>query len=193
MDVHVHIERRPKTLNNRDGAATTVRDPLLDACTAPKPAEHAPHEDAGHGPGQPVIPREQIPDAVGHGQHPLANRDVRKDVIDQMRRAFRHPAAATRRTDRAAFARERDEAIQPARVEALGSRPEVFSICDGQAAESQEPKARSSGARSLEPEAWADLKVRLYFKISAFEPKPVRVPLLSRSSGRSEFAMAKPV
>jgi hypothetical protein len=92
--VHIDIERRSKALNDRYRPPSAVRDPLINACAATKPAEHAPHENADHGPRQPVIPREQVPYAMRHGQHPLANRDVRKNVFDQMRRALGHSSPA---------------------------------------------------------------------------------------------------
>ena len=53
-----------------------------------------------------------------HRQDPLPNRNLREDVVNQMRRALRHSSPATRRANRPALARERDQTIEPAAVTA---------------------------------------------------------------------------
>ena len=67
---------------------------LSCAGLAPHGPEQRTHEDADDGAAQPVIPGEQVPQPVRERQHPLADRDVRKNLIDQMRRALSHPATA---------------------------------------------------------------------------------------------------
>jgi hypothetical protein len=47
-------------------------------------------------------------------QHPLPHRHIREYVVDQVRRALRHPAAATTRTEATALARKRHESVEAA-------------------------------------------------------------------------------
>jgi hypothetical protein len=57
----------------------------------------------------------QIPaQAFWHREDPLAHRQRRDDMIDQMRGGLRHAAGVARRAYRAAFARERHEEVMPA-------------------------------------------------------------------------------
>src|SRR5437660_12162628 len=65
-------------------------------------------------------------------QHPLSNGDIRKHVIDEMRRALSHPATAAPWAKAAALAREGHKAIQPA-----GGAPKAREAA-GQTAAAQE-------------------------------------------------------
>lgn len=47
-------------------------------------------------------------------QHPLAHRDDGEHVIDQVRRALRHPPPAAAGTDRSPLAGKRYQSVQPA-------------------------------------------------------------------------------
>ena len=61
-----------------------------------------------------MVPRQRVPQAVRQAQDPLANGDDGEHVIDQVRRALGHPAAAAARTHRPALAGKRYQPVQPA-------------------------------------------------------------------------------
>lgn len=59
---------------------------------------------------------EQEAQRVGEGQHPLANRLLGKDMIDQMRGALDHPPSATRGAEPAALTAEGNQVLVAASV-----------------------------------------------------------------------------
>src|SRR5438093_1606241 len=77
----------------------------------PIETEHGADGDAEDRAAELVVPGEEVAQAVGQAEHPLAHRDVREDTIDQVCRLLRHAAAATTRTEAASFAREGHEAL----------------------------------------------------------------------------------
>src|SRR5205823_5983481 len=52
----------------------------------------------------------------GREKHPLADREVRNDVVHQMRCRIRHPSPSARRAYASGLAGERHDAVQPAGV-----------------------------------------------------------------------------
>ena len=70
-----------------------------------QPAEDGAQEDAQHRARQCRVEGELIAHGHWHGEHPLADRHVREDAIDQLRGELAHPPAAAGRTKRAPFAR----------------------------------------------------------------------------------------
>lgn len=63
-----------------------------------------------------------IAQALGHGQHPLAHRRTREDVVCQKRGGFHHAPGITGGTDAATLARIRDEEV--ARIGVVASLKE---------------------------------------------------------------------
>ena len=55
-----------------------------------------------------------VAQGVGRGKHPLADRDVRNDVVHQMRCGIRHPSPSARRTYASGLTGEGHDAVQPA-------------------------------------------------------------------------------
>ena len=116
VEVDVQVERRPEALDERDGAALLrLLAPVL-ARTSSKLREQRADERAQHLARQPRVVRAAVAERVRKRQHPLPDRDLGQHPIDQMRRRVRHPAAAARRTEAAALAREGDQAVVTAGV-----------------------------------------------------------------------------
>lgn len=113
MDVDVHVQGRPKPLDDRDGPTASVRHTVL-AGTAPQESKHDAHEHPDHCSAERMIPREQIPNPMRKGEHPLAHGDKREDVIHQMRRALGHSPAAAAWTEGPSLTREGDQTIETA-------------------------------------------------------------------------------
>jgi hypothetical protein len=113
VEMHVEIEGRPETLNDRHGRATATEGAGVPG-TTPQEREHGADEDATHRPAERVVPRQHIPQPMQQAQHSLAHWHLGKHLIDGMRRAFGHAAAPAARAHRPALARERHETIQPA-------------------------------------------------------------------------------
>ena len=110
MKVHVEIQRAPEALDGGDGAAPTVRDAALTRPAAVEAQESA-RVDREHGATEPMIPGEQVAQAMREAQHPLPDRDGRQHVVDEMRGALGHAPAAAARADGARLARKRHEAL----------------------------------------------------------------------------------
>jgi hypothetical protein len=65
------------------------------------PAEDSPDEDAQYRPHERGVKGEKVADRHRPGKHPLPDRDVRQDPVDQLGRELIHPAAATRKAEAA--------------------------------------------------------------------------------------------
>jgi hypothetical protein len=113
VDVDVQIERPPESLDDRDGASARLLQ-AGGARVVPQQAEDGFKKDGGDLAAPVVVPREPVPQPVRETQHPLPDRDVREDVIHQMRGAFGHAAATAARTQCPPFARERHEPVEAA-------------------------------------------------------------------------------
>jgi hypothetical protein len=96
MQVDVQIERAAEALQDHHRAATAAGDAPLAQATPQEP-EHRPHEQPRHRPAAVVVPRQPIPQVVREGQHPLADRHVRQDMVHEMRGVFHHASAAAPR------------------------------------------------------------------------------------------------
>lgn len=102
-----------EALDDHHSAAPAVGDAVTPGATPEEP-EHRPQGHAGHSPTQLVIPRQQVPQPMRQAEHPLSDRHVGQDLIDEMRRPLGHPATTAPRAESAALAREGHEAIQAA-------------------------------------------------------------------------------
>jgi hypothetical protein len=134
MHVHVQIQRPAEALDDHDGPATAIDDPV-PARTPTHESQHAANGDAHDGATEVVIPGQEIPKPMRETQDPLTNGHVGEHVIDEMCRAVGHPAPGTTGTKATAFTRERDQAIGPtARTpkpcEATGQLPAPQEIAE---------------------------------------------------------------
>jgi len=81
--------------------------------------DHA-QEDVQHGTSRHGLALQEVTQALGHREHPLAHRQGREDVIHQMRRGLRHATGVARGAQPAPLTRERNEKILPT-VRAAGA------------------------------------------------------------------------
>ena len=89
----------------------------------PLPGEEHPGEEVEEPGGELRIPGCQAPEPAREGEHPLANRDGREDVLDQVLGGVLHPSrVAGRATPR--LAREGDQPLE-ATVGTVDSREAV--------------------------------------------------------------------
>ena len=109
--VHVELEARAKALDHRHRAGVAVGPPGAPRPPA-IPAEHGPHEHPDDGPTERVVEGEPVAQPVRDGEDPLPDRDPGQDRLDEIRRLLRHPPAAATGADRAAFAGQRQEALE---------------------------------------------------------------------------------
>ncbi len=110
MEVHVQIDGAPEALDGRDGAAPAAGHAPATGAAALK-AKERPCVDTEHRPAEPMVPGAEIAQAVRQAQHPLADRDRRQHMVDEVRRPLSHPPPAAARADGARLARERHQAL----------------------------------------------------------------------------------
>jgi len=130
----VHVHGPAEALHARHHAGLSARQPLTPRLAAIGAAQRA-HGDVQHGATQAVIVGEPVAQPVRDREDPLADRHVgRQHAIHEVCRALGHPPSAAARTDRAALAREGNQALErtvPAAYsrEAVGQHPaaEEFS------------------------------------------------------------------
>ena len=109
VEVEVSIERRAEAMKKRDRA-----DLGMGTGSRTRMSEHSPNgpqEDAQHSAGDRGVVVQKGSDALRNGEHPLAHRKRRQDVIDEMGGGLDHTASVTGRTYAAALATERDQEV----------------------------------------------------------------------------------
>ena len=111
MEVRRQVECRSEALDERDRAAQAVANPKIPLGTSPLIGEYRTQEATQHLARQPSVPGTAIPKWVGKREHPLSNRNLRKDAIDEVGRCIRHSPPATGGTEPAPLTREGNEAI----------------------------------------------------------------------------------
>jgi len=109
VNMEVLVERRAEAVYEahrppsclRGGSGNSLAQDLLD---------HA-QEDRQYGCDRsPVVPKE-ITQPLGQRQHPLAHRQRREDMIDQVGGGLRHAPGCARRAYRAPFAGKSDQEV----------------------------------------------------------------------------------
>ena len=111
--VDVEVEGGAEALDGGDGAGVRIGE-AGGASGGAQPDEDGAEEDGEDSREQRAILSEREAESPGHGQGPLPIAGRGQDGGDEVRAEVDHAAAATRRTHRAALARERDQAIEPA-------------------------------------------------------------------------------
>jgi len=110
VEVHVQVQRATKALDDRDRTSAAV---AMTRCAGSLSVEalQGTRVDREHRAAEAVVPSKPIAKLEGKAQYPLSNRGPREHVVDEMRRALGHPAAAAARAEAAAFAGERNQPI----------------------------------------------------------------------------------
>ena len=109
--MHMAVEGRPETMDeaHRPEACVRTRAAALDQMRLDDTQKDS--QDSAEG----LRLALQVPaQPFWHREDPLAHRQRRDDVIDQMRRGFGHAPGVARRTQPAPLAREGDQKVIPA-------------------------------------------------------------------------------
>ena len=110
--VNVAVERRTEAVDEahrfearlRRGPGTVLSHMGLD---------HA-QEDVPHGTRRYGLALQEVAQPLGHREHPLAHRQGREDVIDQVGGGLGHAPGVARGAECSPFARKGDQEIMPA-------------------------------------------------------------------------------
>jgi len=110
VEVHVQVQRAAKALDDGDrtGTAASVTRYLGSLSVE---ALQCTRVDREHRAAEAVIPGKPIAKLEGKAQHPLTNWDTWKHVVDEVRCALGHPAAAAAWAEASPLAGERDQPI----------------------------------------------------------------------------------
>jgi len=116
VEVEVRVQGGAEALDEGDRAALAARSAPLLARAPAKLGEECAEEGAEHGAREPRVVGAAIAKRIGKRQDPLADRHLGEDAVDEVRRGVGHAPPAAGGTEAASFARERNEAIEPAVV-----------------------------------------------------------------------------
>lgn len=112
----VEVERGAEALDDSHAAGfEDAAYPIRPRAPA-QPSRDDADESAEHDAGECGVEGHAESKTERNGQHPLPHRDLGHDVITEMRGEVAHAAAETRRTEAAALARKRDEAVLSAAI-----------------------------------------------------------------------------
>ncbi len=78
--------------------------------------EQGSDEGAKHGARELRVVGAAIAEGIGQRKHPLPNRDLGQNSVDQVRGGIDHPTSAARRAEAATLARECNQAVMAAVV-----------------------------------------------------------------------------
>jgi hypothetical protein len=116
VEVEVEIERRPEALEEGDGAALRVAGSPMTSRAPAQLGEEGPHEGAEHLARESRVVGTAVAERVGKREHPLADRNLGQNAVDEVCGGVGHAAAAAGGTKAAPLARKGDEAIVAAVV-----------------------------------------------------------------------------
>jgi hypothetical protein len=129
VEVQVSVECRAEALD--EGHATETG---IGRCIGARRAQlrlDGPQEDLQHAPPQLGVALQEVAQALGKGEHPLAHRQARKHVVDHVRRHLHHAPCVAGRTHPAPLAGERNQEVVPA----LGAPRPGETVCQDSALE----------------------------------------------------------
>jgi len=108
--------KAPPRLGEGDGTALSASGLPLPASATTQRREDRAHEDAEHGARERGVVGEAVAQAEGQREHPLPDRDLRKNALHQVCGGVGHAAPAAGGTEAATLAREGDHAVETALV-----------------------------------------------------------------------------
>jgi hypothetical protein len=111
VKVEVQVQCRTETLDEDDGSALVWPHLPVVTCPSTQLCEQRAEERAEHSTRESCVVGTSVAERVGQGEYPLPDRDLGEHPIDEVRGGLRHSTPATRGTEAAALARERDQAI----------------------------------------------------------------------------------
>lgn len=122
MEAQMEIQGAAKPLNDHHRPAAPVGHAVPGSPLLQRPHDDS-REDAGHRATERVIPRQSIPQTERHGQHPLPDRYIGQDPIDQVGGPFRHSAPAATRAEATPLARKGHEPVVAAAGASESGKP----------------------------------------------------------------------
>jgi hypothetical protein len=127
VEVHVEVERVAEALDESHCTALGVSRRRAQGGLGPATlrGEDSADEQAHHVAAQRAIVCHAVAKLPGEREHPLPDRHLGQDAIDQVRGRVRHAAPDARWTEPASLAREGDEPIEPA---ARAAQPEEAEL-----------------------------------------------------------------
>jgi hypothetical protein len=115
VEVDVFIEAGAESVNEGDGTdvqACLVHMGRTGAVGLQSLCDH-PQKDAQHHAQHRSVALHEVPQPLGHGEHPLAHRQAGEDVVAQVCRRLHHPPRGARGADSPAFAGEGYKVVVP--------------------------------------------------------------------------------
>ena len=116
VEVNIQVERRAEALDESNRAALLGPDSPLPLHPPSKLREQGSEEGAKHGARELRVVGTAVTEGIGQRKHPLPNRDLGQDSIDQVRGGICHSTSAAGRAETAALAREGNQAVMAAVV-----------------------------------------------------------------------------
>jgi hypothetical protein len=113
VKMHVEVQRAAKALHESDRTRATL---ARSVGATHEPFDLAEEDAIDRGDDGGILRGERTK-IEGQGEYPLADRQVRKDAVDDVRAGVGHDAAGTRWTDAALLAGEGDDAVVAAKAE----------------------------------------------------------------------------
>jgi len=93
MEVNVLVQRRAEAMDK--GHRPAARRVATAGTVRAQTAFHRVEEDAQHGTLQVGIVVQEVAQALGHRQYPLAHGQAREDMVDEVRRCLDHALRVT--------------------------------------------------------------------------------------------------
>ncbi len=129
VEVDVQIQRITEALHEGDGAALAACERHAGSRAPPQRGEDGAHEEAEHRARERAVVGQAVAQGKGQRQHPLPHGDLGQHAVDEVCGGVGHAAAAARRAEAAALAREGHDALASAGVaayahEAVGEDPQ---------------------------------------------------------------------
>ena len=145
VEVEVQVVRRAEPLDEGDGAALLGANAPPPSCASAKLREQGTNEGAKDFAREPRVVGAAEAERVGEREHPLTDRHLGQNTVDQMRSRIRHTASSAGRTEAAALARECDQAIVSAPITAESEE----AVCEDATAEECEKLLLDEARRRL--------------------------------------------
>ena len=108
VEVDVQVQPTPEALDHGHGASLRALQ-AAPACAAAVVAEDRPDIHRQYRAAEPVVPGEEVPEAMGHCENPLPHGYARQHLVHEVRGLLGHASTAAAWAEAPPLARERHE------------------------------------------------------------------------------------
>src|SRR5439155_11054805 len=108
VEVDVQVQPTPEALDHGDGASLRALQ-AAPACAAAVVAEDRPDVHRQYRAAEPVVPGDEVPEAMGHCENPLPHGYARQHLVHEVRGLLGHASTAAAWAEAPPLARERHE------------------------------------------------------------------------------------